>query len=35
MDVETALRCISYAFEFAWAISPVAILGALTWRLTR
>lgn len=35
MDADTTLRCIGYALDFAWAISPVAILGALTWRLTR
>jgi hypothetical protein len=35
MDYETTLRCIGYALDFCWAILPVAILGALTWRLTR
>ena len=33
--METILRCIGYAFDFIWMISPVVILGLLTWRLAR
>ena len=35
MDHETILRFLGYIYEFVWAMAPVAILGALTWRLTR
>ena len=35
MDHETILRFIGYAIQFAQAMAPAAILGALTWRVTR
>ncbi len=33
--MDTILRCLDYAFDFLWMISPVVILGLLTWRLAR
>lgn len=33
--MDTILRCIGYALDFIWAMAPVAILGTLTWRITR
>jgi hypothetical protein len=33
--MDTILRCLDYAFDFIWIISPVVILGLLTWRLAR
>jgi hypothetical protein len=33
--MDTILRCIGYAFDFIWMISPILILGLLTWRLAR
>lgn len=33
--METILRCIGYFLDFLWMISPVVILGLLTWRLAR
>ncbi len=33
--MDTILRCLDYAFDFIWMISPVVILGLLTWRLAR
>lgn len=35
MDHETILRLLGYTVEFFWLMAPVAILGGLTWRLTR
>ncbi len=33
--METLLRCIDYAFDFIWMISPVVMLAVFTWRLSR
>ncbi len=33
--MDTILRCIGYALDFAFAMAPVVILGLLTWRLAR
>jgi hypothetical protein len=33
--METILRCIGYAFDFIWMISPLVILAVCTWRLSR
>ena len=35
MDHETIIRFLGYIYQFAQAMAPVVILGALTWRLTR
>lgn len=33
--METLFRLFGFALEFCWVMSPVAILGGFTWRLTR
>ncbi len=33
--METILRCIDYAFDFCWMISPVVILAVCAWRLAK
>jgi len=33
--MDTILRCIGYAFDFLWMITPVVMLGLFAWRLAR
>lgn len=35
MDHETIIRFLGYLYEFAMIIAAPAVLGAITWRLTR
>jgi hypothetical protein len=33
--MDTILRCLDFAFDFIWMVSPVVILGLCAWRLAR
>jgi hypothetical protein len=33
--MDTILRCLDFAFDFIWMVSPVVILGVCAWRLAR
>lgn len=33
--MDTIMRLLGYALEFFWLMSPVAVLGGFTWRVTR
>lgn len=33
--METLLRCLDYAFDFIWMVSPVVMLAVCAWRLAK
>jgi hypothetical protein len=35
MDHETILRCLGYGIEFCQLMAAPAVLGAITWRMSR
>jgi hypothetical protein len=35
MDHDTILRCLGYGIEFFQLMAAPAVLGAITWRMSR